>query len=271
MIGARPAPPHTVDHDGVDAAEDPAAAVDDEGSGPAVLLLHGWGASKELMAPISARLRGYRCVAPDQPGFGATAPPPQAWGPLEYASWVAALLDRLGIERAHVVGHSNGGRVAIALAASRPHRVSRLVLTDSAGIRPRHGPAYRWRVRTFKLLRAASRAGWMPAPVREEAARRAEARGSADYRAAAGTLRASMVRLVNADMRAELRRLAAPTLLIWGEHDADTPLRDGRAMERLIPDAGLVVFEGCGHFAYAQQPDRFASIVDVFLRGPDTG
>jgi len=118
-------------------AEDPAAAVLDQGSGPALLLLHGWGASKELMAPLAQRLRGYRVVAPDLPGFGATPPPPQAWGVDEYATWVIAVLDRLGIERAHVIGHSNGGRVAIAMAASHPHRVARLVLTDSAGVRPR--------------------------------------------------------------------------------------------------------------------------------------
>jgi pimeloyl-ACP methyl ester carboxylesterase len=79
-------------------------------------------------------------------------------------------------------------------------------------------------------------------------------------------MRASMVRLVNADMRPQLARLKASTLLIWGERDHETPLSDARTMEKLIPDSGLVVFEGCGHFAYAEQPDRFARIVDVFLR-----
>jgi pimeloyl-ACP methyl ester carboxylesterase len=247
--------------------EQPAAAVVDEGTGTALLLLHGWGATKELMAPVSQRMGGYRVIAPDLPGFGATPPPPQAWGADEYAAWVIALLDRLGVGRAHIVGHSNGGRVAIALAAAHPERVLRLVLTDSAGIRPRHGPAHRWRVRTFKLLRAASRAGWLPGRVREAPGRRAAARGSADYQATFGTLRASMVRLVNGDMRAQLSQLRASTLLIWGERDQDTPLSDARTMERLIPDSGVVVFEGCGHFAYAEQPDRFARIVDVFLRG----
>jgi pimeloyl-ACP methyl ester carboxylesterase len=248
-------------------AEVPAAAVIDEGSGLPLLLLHGWGANKELMAPIAQRLHGYRVVVPDLPGFGATPPPGEAWGVDEYAAWVIALLDRLGIGRTHIVGHSNGGRVAIALAADHPGRVGRLVLTDSAGIMPRHGLRYRWRVATFKALRAASQWRWLPAAAREVAQRRAAQRGSPDYRAASGALRATMVRLVNTDLRPQLTRLASSTLLIWGARDQDTPLSDARAMERLIPDAGLVVFESSGHFAYAQEPDRFCRIVDVFLRG----
>jgi pimeloyl-ACP methyl ester carboxylesterase len=126
---------------------------------------------------------------------------------------------------------------------------------------------YRWRVATFKMLRAASNWLWLPAAVRDIAQRRAASRGSTDYRAASGTLRASMVRLVNADLRPQLSRLATSTLLIWGARDQETPLSDARDMERLIPDAGLVVFEGSGHFAYAEEPERFCRIVDVFLRG----
>jgi pimeloyl-ACP methyl ester carboxylesterase len=249
------------------AGEHPRAALFEAGTGHPLLLLHGWGATKELMLPIAQRLTGYRVIVPDLPGFGATEPPPRAWGVDDHSAWVIALLDRLGVERTHVVGHSHGGRIAIALAATRPERVDKLVLTDSAGIRPRHGLRYHWRVRTFKLLRATARSRLVPAGMRRVAGQSADRRGSTDYRAASGTLRASMVRLVNADLRPQLARLTTSTLLIWGARDQDTPLSDARVMERLIPDAGLVVFEGSGHFAYAEEPDRFCRIVDVFLRG----
>jgi pimeloyl-ACP methyl ester carboxylesterase len=249
------------------AGEQPRAAVFEAGTGHPLLLLHGWGATKELMLPIAQRLTGYHVIAPDLPGFGATEPPPRAWGVDDYSAWVIALLDRLGVERTHVAGHSNGGRIAIALAATRPERVDKLVLTDSAGIRPRHGLRYHWRVRTFKLLRAMARSRLVPAGMRRAAGQRADHRGSTDYRAASGTLRASMVRLVNADMRPQLAALQAPTLLIWGDRDQETPPGDARTMERLIPDAGLVMLEGSGHFAYAEEPDRFCHIVDVFLGG----
>jgi len=250
-------------------SEDPAAHVIERGDGSPVLLLHGWGASAELFVPIFDGLQpGRRLIAPDLPGFGATARPAQPWSVHEYAAWVVALLDRLGVARCDVIGHSNGGRIGIVLAAEHPARVRRLVLTDSSGIRPRHGLRYRYRVAAYKALRRAERATVLPRALRDAAQRRAASRGSTDFRAASGTMRATLVRLVNEDLIPALPHVAAPTLLIWGERDEDTPLRDARVMERLIPDAGLVVFEGAGHYAYLEQPGRFCTVVDVFLRDP---
>jgi pimeloyl-ACP methyl ester carboxylesterase len=79
-------------------------------------------------------------------------------------------------------------------------------------------------------------------------------------------MRGTLVRIVNEDLQPLLPTLNLPVLLIWGEKDTDAPLEDGRLMERLIPDAGLVVFEGAGHYAYLEQPGRFCRIVEVFLR-----
>ena len=75
------------------------------------------------------------------------------------------------------------------------------------------------------------------------------------------------MRLVNEDVTPLLARVRAPALLIWGDRDTETPLAAAHVMERLIPDAGLVVFEGAGHFAYLEQPARFCRIVEVFLSG----
>lgn len=250
-------------------SEEPAAHLTERGDGSPLLLLHGWGASSELFVPILDGLQtGRRLIAPDLPGFGDTPPPPQAWSVHEYAAWVVALLDRLGVSRCDVIGHSNGGRIGIVLAAEHPARVRRLVLTDSSGIRPHHGLRYRYGVVAYKALRRTQHATVLPRALREAAQRRADRRGSDDFRAASGTMRATLVRLVNEDLTTTLPRVAAPTLLIWGSGDDATPLRDAQVMERLIPDAGLVVFEGAGHFAYLEQPGRFCTVVDVFLRDP---
>jgi pimeloyl-ACP methyl ester carboxylesterase len=247
--------------------ESPRAALEDRGTGHPLLLLHGWGVSSELFAPILDALQpGRRLIVPDLPGFGATPEPGSAWSVHDYAAWCIALLDRLGIARVDLIGHSNGGRIGIVMAATYPGRIGRMVLVGSSGIRPRQTWRSAARVRSYKLLRAVERSTAVPPAVRRAARRRADQRGSADYRAVSGVMRGTLVRLVNEDVRSLLPHLHLPVLLIWGEHDTEAPLDDGRLMEQLIPDAGLVVFEGAGHYAYLEQPARFCRIVEVFLR-----
>jgi pimeloyl-ACP methyl ester carboxylesterase len=237
------------------------------GEGPAVVLLHGWGADHTLFAPVAKLLRQqFRVVSLDFPGFGATPPPPGAWSVHDYAEWVIAVLASLEIRAAHFVGHSFGGRVAISIASRHPGIVHKLVLTASAGIPPQRTLGYHLRVRRFKLARrlAASRA--VPAPLRRALEAQVAKAGSTDYQRAAGTVRESFVRVVNEDLRPYLPGIAAPTLLIWGDQDSDTPIADGRVMEQLIPDAALIVFAGGGHYAYLEQAGRFCHIIETFFR-----
>jgi pimeloyl-ACP methyl ester carboxylesterase len=247
--------------------EFPRAALDERGDGRPLLLLHGWGVSSELFTPIlDALQQGRRLIVPDLPGFGATPEPDTPWSVHDYAAWCIALLDRLGIERCDLIGHSNGGRIGIVIAATYPGRIDRMVLAGSAGIRPRRTLGSVARVRSYKALRMVERSGVLPGAVRDAARRRADLRGSADYRAVTGVMRGTLVRIVNEDLRAVLPNLHLPVLLIWGDKDTETPIGDGQLMERLIPDAGLVVFEGTGHYAYLEQAARFCTIVEVFLR-----
>jgi pimeloyl-ACP methyl ester carboxylesterase len=237
------------------------------GAGPPVLVLHGWGASIEAVHPIVTGLAPVAKVyALDLPGFGESELPPAAWGVEDYQAFVAAFMDSLAIERATIVGHSNGGRIAIRMASTEPSRASRLVLVDSAGIRPKRTLRWYRRVGMAKLGKYAAR--YLGAPGERLRTRLVGRAASADY-AAAGPLRPTLVKLVNADLRSFMPAIQAPTLLVWGAEDADTPLSAAREMERLIPDAGLVVLEGAGHYSYLDQPVRFARIVSHFVAPPD--
>jgi pimeloyl-ACP methyl ester carboxylesterase len=247
--------------------EIPRAALEERGDGRPLLLLHGWGVSSELFDPVlDALQQGRRLIVPDLPGFGATAEPDTSWSVHDYAAWCIALLDRLGVQTCDLIGHSNGGRIGIVMAATYPGRIERMVLTASAGIRPRQTLRGAARVRSYKALRMVERSGLLPGAVRQAARRRADQRGSADYRAVSGVMRGTLVRIVNEDLTPVLPKLHLPVLLIWGDKDTETPIADGQLMERLIPDSGLVVFEGAGHYAYLEQAARFCRIVEVFLR-----
>jgi pimeloyl-ACP methyl ester carboxylesterase len=236
------------------------------GSGPPVLVLHGWGASIEAVYPIVGGLAPVATVyALDLPGFGQSDLPPQPWGVEDYQAFVAAFMDALQIERPAIVGHSNGGRIAIRMAATEPARASRLVLVDSAGIRAKRTLRWYRRVGMAKVGKYAAR--FLGAPGERLRAALVGRAASADY-AAAGALRPTLVRLVNADLRPFMPQIKVPTLLVWGSEDSDTPLSAGREMERLIPDAGLVVLDGAGHYSYLDQPARFARIVSHFIAPP---
>ncbi len=247
----------------------PPANVRIYGQGAPVVLLHGWGASSELFEPIAERLKDkFKLIVPDFPGFGATPPPPAAWSVHDYTRWLRDVLAGLEIDNAYIVGHSFGGRVSIVLASQSPELVRKIVLTDSAGIVPKRTWRYHVQVRSYKALRWVAQQRWLPGPLRTWGQRAVERRGSSDYQQAAGTVRASLVRVVNEDLRHLLPSIAAPTLLVWGDHDEDTPLSDAKLMEQLLPDAGLVVFEGAGHYAYLEQAARFCTIIATFFDTP---
>lgn len=236
------------------------------GSGPPVLVLHGWGASIEAVYPIVTGLSSVATVyALDLPGFGESELPPEPWGVEDYQAFVAAFMDAMQIEGPSIVGHSNGGRIAIRMACTEPHRASRLVLVDSAGVRPRRTLRWYRRVGMAKVGKHAAR--FLGAPGERLRALLVGRAASADY-LAAGAMQPTLVRLVNADLRPYMPGIEVPTLLVWGSDDSDTPLSAAREMERLIPDAGLVVLEGAGHYSYLDQPARFARIVSHFVAPP---
>jgi pimeloyl-ACP methyl ester carboxylesterase len=229
-----------------------------------IVVLHGWGAHIEAVGPILAALEGAAdLIALDLPGFGESDPPPEAWDADDYARFVLGLLDELGVERAHFVGHSHGGRVSIAIAADNRERVGRLLLIDSAGLRPKRTWRYRRRVAVAKLGRVAAKVGGGAG--RRLQQRMRERVASRDYLDASEAMRATFRALIAADLSDRLPRIRASTLLVWGDQDEDTPLWMGHLMEELIPDAGLVVLEGAGHYSYADAPGQFRAVARRFL------
>jgi pimeloyl-ACP methyl ester carboxylesterase len=236
-----------------------------QGEGPPAVLLHGWGAEGASLQPLVAHLaRRYRTITPDLPGFGGTALPPTDWGVDDYADWTAELVAKLGIERALFVGHSNGGRIGIVLAVTRPALVDRLVLVNSAGLRPERSAKQRAAVPVSKLGRAASGLPLVGPLADRLRGRWHRALGAEDY-ASAGSLRGTLVKIVNRDLRELLPRVQAPTLLLWGADDDATPASDGATMAQLIPDARLVVLPGAGHFSYLDRPAETCAALDEFL------
>lgn len=236
-----------------------------EGEGDAVVLLHGWGCDKSIWkSSIEVLSSNFCVVAVDFAGFGSSQEPDSVWGVEEYTSSVEALLRELGIISPILVGHSFGGRVSI-LYASR-NEVKSVVLTDAAGVKPRRSFSYYRKVYTYKLLKRA-----LPLLIGEKKAqmlldqRRAKS-GSSDYNRATPMMRAILSKCVNEDLCGVMPKIKAPTLLFWGDKDTATPIEDAHKMAKLIPDAGLVVAEGAGHFAFLEQAELWCGALKSFLK-----
>lgn len=238
---------------------------DSEKGEKTVILMHGWGCDHTTVASIErvASSCGYRVINVDFPGFGDSQEPTDVWGVEDYTRQIEALTKELGIKSPILLGHSFGGRVGI-LYASR-NQVEKLILVDAAGIKPKRSLKYYWKVYSFKAIKRLMYLflGKDAAEKRLDA-KRAKA-GSSDYANASPMMRRILSKVVNEDLTDRLHLIKAPTLLIWGENDTATPLSDAQKMEKLIPDAGLVSFPGCGHYSFLDNPIQFAAVLRSFL------
>ncbi len=240
----------------------------DQGQGDPVILLHGWGAPAALYRLIIDHLsQTHRVIAPDLPGFGGSDEPTTPWCVDDYVDFVLALAAHLNVDRATLIGHSFGGRVIIKLLnrTACPLTADRVVLIDAAGIRPKRTLAYHIKVRSYKLAKWFLSTKLVQTLYPDALADLQRNAGSSDYRNASLALRQTMVRCINEDLTPLLGGVYPPTLLIWGELDTDTPLSDGKLMEQRIPDAGLVVLAGAGHFSYAERWDQCRRVLDAFF------
>jgi pimeloyl-ACP methyl ester carboxylesterase len=188
-----------------------------------VVLLHGWGATRESLRGIAVLLQHtHRVHLIDLPGFGEAPLPPSEWSTVQYADLVEQYLHAHVPGSCLLVGHSFGGRVAVRLAARHPARLGGLVLMAVPGL-PLRGVSRtsvrRLWVRSLRRLFSAARPVVGGAPLEWHTKRF----GSADYRAA-GDLRPVFVRVVNEDLTEAARAVACPVLLLWGGDDRETPL-----------------------------------------------
>ena len=228
-----------------------------------MVALHGWGRNR---TDLAACVAGYDALSVDLPGFGASPPPPEAWGATDYAAKISQVIAEATDEPVVVVGHSFGGRVGTCLAASRPDQVAGLLLTgvpllapEGAAARPARAPLGYRLVKRLHRLRLVS-------DVRLEQAKRTH--GSADYRNATGVMRDVLVRSVNETYPDELARLTGPVELVWGEDDTAAPLSVAHQAQAILETAGaavhLTVVPG-GHDAPIRQPEALRAGLDRLL------
>lgn len=229
------------------------------------ILMHGWGCNLTTLASIENILKEKLHVYNiDLPGFGKSPEPDTVWGIEDYTQVIEEFISKLDIKIPILLGHSFGGRITLLLSSR--NTVRKNILVDAAGVKPRHSLKWYFKVYTYKLAKKLYPVifGKKKAQEKIDAARKS--RGSSDYNNASPMMRAILSKCVNEDLCHVMCNIKASTLLVWGENDTATPLSNAQKMEKLIPDAGLVSFAGCGHYSFLDNPLGFKAVIKEFLK-----
>jgi pimeloyl-ACP methyl ester carboxylesterase len=246
---------------------------------PAVIMIHGFGASLDTWEPWARALSAhYRVIRFDLPGFGLTGADPKGdYTDTREIKILIDLMNQLGIEHASLIGNSLGGRIAWNFAALHPDRVTRLVLVSPDGFAS-PGFAYDKPSKTPLMMQALPyvaprgllKANLAAAYARPEALSEATLTRYRDMLLAPGVRRAILARMnqvILHDPVPTLARIQAPTLLVWGEKDGMIPIRNASDYMRDIPHATLVRLPNLGHVPFEEDPVRSLPPVERFLSG----
>ena len=213
-----------------------------------VVFLHGYMGDINSLRTLASGVKGEnRVILVD---FGFKNEPPRPLCLYDYVLEVRDILNKERVEEAYFVCHSFGGRVGVRLARKYPHLVKGLVLIDSAGLKPRRGIRYHFRVILHKILTKLGKDGL---------------KGSLDYRSLSPNQKATFVRVVNDFTDNDLGYITPKVLLIWGAKDRATPLYMARRYRRKLPNARLKIFRKVGHFSYLERRSETLSLIRAYI------
>lgn len=238
------------------------------GSGPAVLILHGWGGSSTSWMGVQEILvkEGLRVIVPDFPGFGKSKTPLIPWGIKEYTDFVLNLANHFKLRNFFLLGHSFGGRIAIKFAVSYPEKIKKLILCDSAGIKQKRGPKEKIIFRFSKIGNAI----FTPKVLARFKNRARELfyifLRHKDYAKADGTMKETIKKVLGEDLLPELSRIQTETLIIWGQGDKLVPVRFGHIFKEKIANSELIILPKIGHSPHLEVPKKLAETISNFIK-----
>ena len=233
-----------------------------------ILMLQGWGTTLEVYDSVAAAVgNAYQFIQLDLPGFGKSDEPREPWAVDDYADFVEKFLKAIEIDSVILMGHSYGGRIIIKLANrdNLDFNIEKIVLVDAAGIMPKKTFLQKLKVKKYKILKKIFNIKVMEILFPELIEDWRSRQGSADYRNATPIMRQTLVKSVNEDLTHLLAGIRQETLLVWGDKDTATPIEDAHKMDELIPNSGLVVLEGTGHYSFLEKPGMFRNVLRAFL------
>lgn len=235
-----------------------------KGKGKVVLLLHGWADNHQTFSRLISYLSSkYAVVALDLPGFGESETPRQAWNLDNYDDFIASFLTKLSIENIYaIIGHSNGGALAIRGLSRGVLKADKLVLLASAGVRNSQ-PLKR------VITKSVAKAGkvttfWLPKSTRQSLRSKLYGTVGSDM-LVVPELSKTFKLTVAQDVQADAAKLKLPTLIINADNDPAIPAKDGERFHYLIKHSKLKMLNGNDHFIHHQYANTINQEISEFL------
>ena len=235
------------------------------GRGPTLVLLHGWGCDWQIWSPIIPELtKHFDLVIPDLPAFGRSSNPPLNWNSSHYVEWLSEFLKQVLADQSFfVIGHSFGGKVAAFYASQKPPLLRKLILVDSAGVPDQLSSKQTLQQTVLRFIPSVIK-NRIPHTLKQTLLQSVGA--ATDHLNSTPQQRKILENSIRENVLTAAEKISVPTLLIWGEWDTDTPLRQGQELQQHIPHAKLITFPNAGHFTFSDEPTEFIKNVTAFLQ-----
>lgn len=220
-----------------------------------MVLLHGWGQNIEMMKPIGDAFLNEDVIIVDLPGYGKSEEPPYPYSVEDYVMIIKELLDNIDVKNPILIGHSFGGKISLLYASM--FDVKKLILLASPY--KKEIKKLSLKTKTLKQLKKIPGLNKL-----EEFAKKHI--GSVDYRNASPIMRQVLVNTVNLDISENVKKIKCPTIIIWGTLDEQVDVSEAYELEKLISDAGVIVYENCTHYAYLEKLGQTISVISSFIK-----
>ena len=225
----------------------------------AVLFLHGFGGTIESFSILEQALQPYyHTINLSLPGFFCNGAVSDNFTIYDYAKLIVTFLSELNVKKVYVVSHSFGGRIAIMLASLYSELIEKLVLIDSAGLKPRFSLFIYFKIRYFKFLKWLSKIKI----IKKEYLNKF---GSSDYKNLSNSQKQIFNNIVKEDLSYLLKNIKAPTLIIWGKKDKVTPYYMAKKLNKSINNSRLISYKKATHFSYLEEAKSVERNIHLFF------
>ena len=229
-----------------------------------LIILPGWGDTRKTFTNIIKNINEYNVYIIDYPGFGNSPPLKKEYTIYDYAELIFNFIKDKNINNPIIIAHSFGGRITSLLTTKYKLKVKKLILIDVAGIKRINLKVF-IKQKIYKILKKLILI--LPIKIRNNLQNKLFNKFSSnDYKNLNNIMKKTFQNIVNENLKNDYKKINVETLIIWGEKDQDTPLKDGKLLTKLIKDSAIIIYKNAKHYSYLEYPLLTNKIINIYIK-----